>query len=115
MSAKMVGRPLRGERAATRSIGIELARNLGLTVGDKLRVSTPDERAEVFTVRGLFDVGNKDVNERWVFVPLRSAQTLLDLAGGVSTIEVRVDGHLRGRGDRAAARRAAPGSRPTAG
>jgi lipoprotein-releasing system permease protein len=71
-------------------VGVELARNLGLTVGDKLRVSTPDDRAEVFTVRGLFDVGNKDANERWVFVPLRSAQTLLDLAGGISNIEVRV-------------------------
>lgn len=71
-------------------VGTELARNLGLTVGDKLRVVTPDDRAEVFTVRGIFDVGNKDANERWVFVPLRSAQTLLDLSGGVSNIEVKV-------------------------
>jgi lipoprotein-releasing system permease protein len=71
-------------------VGTELARQMGLAVGDKLRVATPDDRAEVFTVRGLFDVGNKDANERWVFVTLRSAQTLLDLAGGVSNIEIRV-------------------------
>ena len=64
--------------------------SLKVKVGDKLRVTTPDDRAEVFTVRGLFDVGNKDANERWVFVPLRSAQTLLDLSGGVSSIEVKV-------------------------
>src|SRR5690606_21225407 len=48
-------------------------------------------RSEVFVVAGLFDVGNKDLNERWVFVPLRSAQTLLDLSGGVSTLELKVD------------------------
>ena len=71
-------------------IGIELAKALGLSVGDKLRLSAPDDRNDVFTVRGIFDIGNKDANERWVFVSLRSAQTLLDLVGGVSTIEVRV-------------------------
>lgn len=72
-------------------IGVELADDLGLGVGDKLRVTTPDERNEVFLVSGIFDLGNKDLNERWVFVPLRTAQTLLDLSGGVSTIEVKID------------------------
>jgi lipoprotein-releasing system permease protein len=71
-------------------IGSELANALGLTVGDKLRLSAPDDRSDVFTIRGIFDIGNKDANERWVFVSLRSAQTLLDLVGGVSTIEVKV-------------------------
>jgi lipoprotein-releasing system permease protein len=71
-------------------IGSELASALGLTVGDKLRLSAPDDRTDVFTVRGIFDMGNRDANERWVFVSLRSAQTLLDLVGGVSTIEVKV-------------------------
>ena len=41
-------------------------------------------------MEGVFDLGNKDVNQRWVFVPMRSAQSLLDLPGAVSTIEVRV-------------------------
>lgn len=71
-------------------IGRELADALGLNVGDKLRLSAADDRSDVFTVRGVFDIGNKDANERWVFVSLRSAQTLLDLAGGVSTIEAKV-------------------------
>jgi lipoprotein-releasing system permease protein len=71
-------------------IGSELANAFGLTVGDKLRLSAADDRSDVFTIRGIFDIGNKDANERWVFVSLRSAQTLLDLVGGVSTIEVKV-------------------------
>jgi lipoprotein-releasing system permease protein len=71
-------------------LGVDLAKDFGVSLGDKVRVVTSSGRADVFTVAGLFDLGSKDVNERLLFVPLRSAQTLFDLAGGVSTIEVRV-------------------------
>jgi lipoprotein-releasing system permease protein len=71
-------------------IGTELASDLGVGVGDKLRLTTPEGRGDVFTVTGVFDLGNKDVNQRWVLVPLRAAQTLLDLAGGVTTLELKV-------------------------
>ena len=77
--------------AAHAVLGVELAAELGLKRGDKLRVQAPAGRSEVFVVAGLFDVGNKDLNERWVFVSLRSAQTLLDLSGGISSIELKVD------------------------
>jgi lipoprotein-releasing system permease protein len=72
-------------------IGIELAKDLGASPGDKLRLQATTGRSDVFTVAGIFDLGNKDVNQRWVFVSIRSAQTLLDLPGKVSTIEVKVD------------------------
>jgi lipoprotein-releasing system permease protein len=71
-------------------IGTVLAGDLGLSVGDKFRLTTAEGRSDLFTVAGLFDVGNKDVNQRWVLVSLRQAQTLLDLAGGVTTIELKV-------------------------
>ena len=61
-----------------------------MVVGDKVRLATPEGRGDVFTIAGIFDLGNKEVNARWVFVPLRSAQTLLDVPGGVTTIEVKV-------------------------
>ncbi len=77
--------------AAHAVLGVELAAELGLKRGDKLRIQAPAGRSEVFVVAGLFDVGNKDLNERWVFVSLRSAQTLLDLSGGISSIELKVD------------------------
>lgn len=87
-------RMLEGEFAVSGSqavIGAELARDFGLATGDTLRLSTPAGRNEVFLVAGVFDVGSKDLNERWVFVSLRQAQTLLDLAGGVSSIEMKVE------------------------
>jgi lipoprotein-releasing system permease protein len=71
-------------------IGTELARELGLVPGDVIRLTSPGERSGVFTVSGVFDVGNKDLNLRWVFVSLRSGQTLLDLAGGVSSLELKI-------------------------
>jgi lipoprotein-releasing system permease protein len=71
-------------------IGSVLASDLGLAVGDKLRVATAGGRADVFTVAGIFDVGNRDVNQRWVLVPLRVAQSLLDLEGGITAVEVKV-------------------------
>jgi len=72
-------------------IGIELAKDLGAGVGDKLRLTTASGAAETLTVVALFDFGNKGVNERNVYIGLRTAQNLLDLVGGVSSIEIKVD------------------------
>jgi lipoprotein-releasing system permease protein len=71
-------------------IGIELARDLGVGVGDKLRITTAEGRSETLDIDGLFDMGNRDLNRRWVFVTLKLAQTLLDLPGGVSNIDLTV-------------------------
>lgn len=71
-------------------IGIDLSRDLGATLGDKIHLQTADGRNEIVTVAGIFDVGVRDLNRRWVFIPLRSAQNLLDLVGGISSIEVTV-------------------------
>lgn len=75
-------------------IGIELAKDLGVGVGDKIRVITATgfeaRRDETLTVSGLFDMGNKDLNRRWVFTTLKVAQSLLDLSGGVSNIDLTV-------------------------
>jgi lipoprotein-releasing system permease protein len=35
-------------------------------------------------------MSNRDLNRRWVFVPLKLAQSLLDLPGGVSNIDLTV-------------------------
>jgi lipoprotein-releasing system permease protein len=71
-------------------IGIELAKDLGMAVGDKLSLTTAAGIATTLSVIGIFDFGNKGVNERSVYVELRTAQSLLDLVGGASSIEVKV-------------------------
>ena len=71
-------------------IGSELAKDLGAGLGDKLRVSTALGAVETLRVTGIFDFGNKAVNGRNVFVGLRTAQSLLNLVGGVSSLEIRI-------------------------
>jgi lipoprotein-releasing system permease protein len=72
-------------------IGIELASDLGAAVGDRIRVQSSENREDVFRINGLFDLGVKDLNRRWVIMPLRSAQSLLDLVGGATHIDLTVD------------------------
>jgi len=71
-------------------IGSELAKDLGIRLEDKLRVALPNGRDELLQVGGIFDIGNKDLNRRWVFVTLPLAQSLLDLPGGVSNLDLTV-------------------------
>ncbi len=54
-------------------IGIELARELGAGLGDKLRVNASNGATDTLTIVGLFDLGNKVANGRNVYVGLRSA------------------------------------------
>ncbi len=71
-------------------IGTDLAAELGVTVGDKLRVTAASGRDATLTVSGLFDLGNSSVNERSTFVALRTAQSLLRLTGGVTSLQLTV-------------------------
>jgi len=71
-------------------IGVELADDLGLGVGDQVRVQTPEGGDALLRVRGIFDLGNRQVNQRWVLTSLRSAQALLDLSGGANVLHVAV-------------------------
>jgi len=72
-------------------IGTELASDLGVQVGDKLRVTAANGAATVLTVEGIFDLGNKGANQRTTYVALHTAQSLLGLPGGVSSLDVTVD------------------------
>ena len=71
-------------------IGTDLAKDLGASVGDKIRLVAAGGRTQVVTVAGIFDMGLRDLNRRWVLLSLRSAQSLLDLAGGVTNIDLTV-------------------------
>ena len=72
-------------------IGTELAKDLGIVVGDKLRLVTMDGRNDLFTVAGIFAIGNRDLTRRWVFTSIKVAQSLLDLPGGITQLDLRVE------------------------
>ena len=70
-------------------VGTELARDLGLRVGDRFSVNT-GRVTDSMRVSALVDLGIKDLNRRTVIVPLRSAQSLLELPGGATVLELQV-------------------------
>ena len=71
-------------------IGTDLATDLGVTVGDKLRVSAANGVLNTLKVAAIFDLGNKGANSRSTFVALRTAQSLLGLPGRVSVLDITV-------------------------
>jgi len=84
---------VRGQARLTVSdilIGTELAADLGVGVGDKLRISAANGNSNTWVISGIFDLGNKGANTRTTLVALRSAQSLMGLVGGVSVLDVTV-------------------------
>ena len=71
-------------------VGRELASDLGVRVGDRLSLQTAGV-IDAVRVTALVDLGLKDLNRRTVIVPLRSAQNLLGLPGGATSIDLKVN------------------------
>ncbi len=76
-------------------IGIELAKDLGAVLGDRFRVQSGDGRSEVFQIRGLLDLGTRELNRRYVYVNLRPAQSLLNITGRVTNIDAAINDIMR--------------------
>lgn len=72
-------------------IGRELSRNLGLRLGDKLRLDTGQQNTTVVNLIGIFEYGVRDLDARFVYLSLKQAQSLLDLPGGVTVIDLTVE------------------------
>jgi lipoprotein-releasing system permease protein len=70
-------------------VGVDLASDLGLSPGDRLRITTASGDS-LLRVTGIFDLGNKLANQRNTYMALYGAQGLLGLPGGVSGIDVTV-------------------------
>ena len=72
-------------------IGTDLAKDLGAGLGDKVRLSTPTSPGDAYQVRGIYDLGIRNLNRAYAYVGLPSAQALLALPGGVSSLELAAD------------------------
>lgn len=70
-------------------VGRELAADLGLAVGDRFTIVTGNV-SEITRVTALVDLGVRELNRRTVYVPLRSAQSLVGLPGGATSLDLRL-------------------------
>jgi lipoprotein-releasing system permease protein len=71
-------------------IGKLLADDLGVNVGSKLRLETGQKNSTVVNIAGIFELGVRELDSRYVYVDLKQAQSLLNLAGGVTVIDLTV-------------------------
>lgn len=80
-------------------IGARLAQRLGLTVGDKITLVSPQGRTTVFgtvprvrayTVVALFQVGMHEYDNGFVFLPMAAAQLFFQTGDGATQVEVFV-------------------------
>jgi len=71
-------------------IGGELARDLGLNVGQPVILRTDRDRERLLAVRGIFETGIASVDERVVYLNLRSARPLFDLPDGVTQLSIKL-------------------------
>ena len=71
-------------------VGVELARLLGLNVGNKIRIVSASGVELVMRINGIFQSGNLNVSERSFYVSLGNGQRLNNMIGAVSRIETQV-------------------------
>ncbi|MFZ6758696.1 ABC transporter permease [Undibacterium sp. Ji50W] len=71
-------------------IGVQLADDMGVQLGDKLRVTSAAGASLNLNIAGIFDLGSRGANQRTVYVLLSTAQNLLGMVGGVSSIDLTV-------------------------
>ncbi|WP_324075864.1 MAG: lipoprotein-releasing ABC transporter permease subunit [Erythrobacter sp.] len=82
------------------AIGMRLAQNLGIRVGDTITIINPQGRTTPFgtsirqigyEVGAIFEVGIYDYDEKFVVLPIKDAQTLLLMGDKIGMIEVTVE------------------------
>ena len=71
-------------------IGSQLAEDLGVQVGSKLRLDTGQQNSAVVNIAGIFELGVRELDARYVYLELKQAQSLLSLPGGVTVIDLTV-------------------------
>ena len=71
-------------------VGSQLAEDLGLRIGGKLRLDAGGGREAIVNVAGIFQLGVRELDERYVYLDLKQAQSLLALPGGVTVIDTTV-------------------------
>jgi lipoprotein-releasing system permease protein len=82
------------------ALGVELARVLGLAVGDRLNLASPFggtstplgfiPRTKYFRVNGIFDSGMYEYNSSFIYLSLSDIQQFLGMENSVTGYEVRV-------------------------
>jgi len=88
------------DQAGGVAIGTRMAENLGLSIGDTLRVISPDgdvtpfgvnPRVKAYPIVAIFEIGMSEYDSSIVIMPLSEAQLFFNQEGKVQSLEIFVD------------------------
>ena len=71
-------------------IGSQLSHDLGVSVGDKLRLDAGKGGDSVVNIAGIFELGVRELDARYVYLDMKQTQSLLNLPGAATVIDVTV-------------------------
>jgi lipoprotein-releasing system permease protein len=69
----------------------QMAQDLGIAVGERIRLTSAEERSDSFRVAGMYDSGQRTGFGSRAYITLRAAQSLYGTGTAVQTILVSVD------------------------
>ena len=71
-------------------IGTDLAKELGVVIGDSIEVTVLNNLKRTYLITGIFDLKVQSVNKTWFLTTLSSVQDLFSHEGEVTSIEMQV-------------------------
>jgi lipoprotein-releasing system permease protein len=71
-------------------VGSDLKDELGLNVGDKLSIQTPQGKSAEFRISGVYDLGVSNINKTWIISNLSSARKYFALDQEITAVEIGV-------------------------
>ena len=95
--ADLQGRLVAGDTVLTNStviIGKVLADDLGIGVGQVIRLQSDRNVERALVIAGIFQIGVEALYARAAFVSTATARTLFDLPQGLSRVEIKLDDAL---------------------
>ncbi|TYQ18412.1 UNVERIFIED_CONTAM: lipoprotein-releasing system permease protein [Acetivibrio alkalicellulosi] len=72
-------------------VGKELSDSLGLFIGDKIEIITPQREMIDFTISGFYDLKIASINRSWIITNLETSQKVFDFGDFVTSIEIQVN------------------------
>jgi lipoprotein-releasing system permease protein len=72
-------------------IGYKLSQDLGVGVGDRVRLTSTEGRSDSFRIVGIYDTGQQQSYGSRAYITLRSAQSLYGAGTAVGSILIRAD------------------------
>ncbi len=78
------------------AIGTDLARDLGVAIGDRVRLSTPTSPGGAYQVRGIYDLGQRGLNRAYAYLLTAVMSNFVRADDGTPLFTAHIDATLYG-------------------